>query len=426
VEIPETRYAQSSDGVYIAYQVVGDGPLDVVYVPTGWGHLDLRWEWSGYERVYRRFASFSRLILFDRRGTGLSDRHAGFPAFDEQIDDVLAVMDAAGCEHAAMFGDRDGAHMAAMIAATHPERVRALALYETQTGVETDAAQQVWFNDTAVLAMAPSLTGDESFMRWWRRYKRSAMSPGDVRALGIANRKARVGAAATMAAVRVPALVVARTDTIVPLASSREVADLLGAKFVTLPGRDAAIWAGDVDAVLDEIEEFLTGVRPVIEPDRALATVLFTDIVSSTEHAARLGDRNWTHVLNDHDALVGRELDRHRGRKVNPTGDGMLATFDGPARAVKCAQAICAAVQTLGIDVRAGLHTGEVELRGDDIGGIAVHIGQRVSALAGPGEVLVSRTVTDLVAGSGLEFADRGEHELKGVPGRWAIYSVVS
>jgi class 3 adenylate cyclase len=332
--------------------------------------------------------------------------------------------------------------MAIMVAATHPERSTALVLFaptlappagfrrESLRHVEgkADTGVDEWFGFPIAQHIAPSHADDKDFARWWRRYAPAAMSPGDLIAMMQASNEAALGADAAVAAVHVPTLVVTRSDNrVVPPSQSREVAALIsGARFVELAGEDYAIHAGDVDAVVDEVQEFITGARAVREPDRALATVLFTDIVASTEHATRLGDKKWTDVLNQHDALVSRELERHRGRKVNPTGDGILATFDGPARAVRCAQAICDGMQALGIDVRAGLHTGEVELRGDDIGGIAVHIGQRVSALAGPGEVLVSRTVTDLVAGSGLEFEERSEHELKGVPGKWAIYAVRS
>jgi class 3 adenylate cyclase len=284
--------------------------------------------------------------------------------------------------------------------------------------------EQGWGTGTNVSVWAPSRAGDDTFGRWLGRFERGAVSPATIRALSrwVLNLDLR----SVLPSIRVPTLVLHReADLLLPLDHGRYLADHIpDARLVVLPGSDFLFFTEGADEIVDHIEEFITGVRPVREPDRALATVLFTDIVGSTEHATRLGDKKWTDLLNRHDDLVSRELERHRGRKVNPTGDGILATFDGPARAVRCAQAICEAVRPLGIEVRAGLHTGEVELRGEDIGGIAVHIGQRVSALAGPGEVLVSRTVTDLVAGSGLLFEERGEQELKGVPGKWSVYAV--
>jgi class 3 adenylate cyclase len=286
--------------------------------------------------------------------------------------------------------------------------------------------EQGWGTGANVAAWATSRAGDDAFCRWLGRYERGVMSPGTY---GVLQRYyISLDLRSVPPTIRVPTLVLHREDDrMVRLDHGRYLAEHIpDARLVVVPGTDYWFFTQGVDGIVDHIEEFITGAPPVRETDRALATVLFTDIVGSTEHATRLGDKRWTDLLNHHDELVSRELERHRGRKVNPTGDGILATFDGPARAVRCAQAICSAVRPFGIEVRAGLHTGEVELRGEDIGGIAVHIGQRVSALAGPGEVLVSRTVTDLVAGSGIEFEERGEHELKGVPGRWPIYAAMA
>jgi class 3 adenylate cyclase len=326
-------------------------------------------------------------------------------------------------------------------AATYPERTDALVLVNTaaralraddyplgsraeQVWKNLDAAKPRWGSGVFGTLAARSRADDDSFRRWHGRYERMTMSPTSWRAL--VEWTVLLDVREVLPAIRVPTLVLhSEGNAALPPDLARYVADNIpGARLVVLPGADLTLYGETSDAFLDHVEEFVTGVRPERDPDRVLATVLFTDVVGSTEHAARLGDRRWTTVLKEHDVIVSRELDRHRGRKVNPTGDGVLATFDGPARAVRCAQEICAAVRSLGIEVRAGLHTGEVELREDDIGGIAVHIGQRVSAIARPSEVLVSRTVTDLVAGSGLEFDERGEYELKGVPGRWSLFAV--
>jgi class 3 adenylate cyclase/pimeloyl-ACP methyl ester carboxylesterase len=442
IEVPETRYAKSGD-VNIAYQVVGDGPFDLVHVPPFVSNLELQWEDPAERRYFERLASFSRLIMFDKRGTGLSDRVA-VATLEERMDDLRAVMDAAGSERAAIYGGSEGGALSILFAATYPERVSALVLYgayarlawasDYPDGVPEDAwidglplVEKSWGRGTGegpfVNALAPKLANDPVFQKTYGRWERLSASPGAV--VAILRMVHDLDVRHLLTAIRVPTLVVHRTADPSHAAGSRYLgAHIPGARVVELPGDQYFPHFGDQDRILDEIEEFLTGVRPMHAPDRALATVLFTDIVSSTERAATLGDDAWSHTLDAHDALVVRAVERHRGRRINTTGDGMLATFDGPARGVRCAQAICKAVRSLGVEVRAGLHTGEIELRGDDIGGIAVHIGARVSALAGPGEVLVSSTVKDLVAGSGITFADRGSQVLRGVPDEWRIFAV--
>jgi class 3 adenylate cyclase len=441
ISVPETRYAKSGN-INIAYQVVGDGPFDLIHVPPFVSNLELQWEDSTERRYFERLASFSRLIMFDKRGTGLSDRVA-VATLEERMDDLRAVMDAAGSQRAAVYGGSEGGALAILFAVTHPERVSALVLYgayarlawapDYPDGIPDDAwtdglplMEATWGRGTGegpfVNALAPNLANDPVFQKTYGRWERLSASPGA--AVAILQMIHDIDVRHLLTAIQVPTLVVHRTADPSHAAGSRYLgAHINAARVVELPGDQYFPHLGDQDAILDEIEEFLTGVRPVHVPNRALATVLFTDIVSSTTRAAALGDAEWTRVLDQHDSLAAREVDRHRGRRIKTTGDGMLATFDGPARAVRCAQAICESVRPLGIEVRAGLHTGEIELRGDDVGGIAVHIGQRVSALAGPGEVLVSSTVKDLVAGSGITFAGRGSHVLKGVPDEWRVFA---
>ena len=441
-EVPETRYAKSGD-VNIAYQVVGDGPFDLIHVPPFVSNLELQWEYPAERRYFERLASFCRLIMFDKRGTGLSDPVA-VATLEERMDDVRAVMDAAGSQRAAVFGSSEGGALSVLFTATYPERVSALVLYgayprmawapdypdgipEEIQALTVQHFQENWGRGhgggSPLHVFTPDRVDDPAWRKAYGRWERLSASPGA--AVAILQMVFQIDVRHLLSVIRVPTLVVYRTADMAHAAGSRYLgAHIPGAKVVELPGNDYFPYLGDQDAILDEVEEFLTGVRPVHAPDRALVTVLFTDIVSSTERAAALGDDAWTRTLDRHDALVAHEVERHRGREINTTGDGMLATFDGPARAVRCAQAICEEVQSLGIEVRAGLHTGEIELRGADIGGIAVHIGQRVSALAGPGEVLVSSTVKDLVAGSGITFADRGCHVLKGVPDEWRVFAV--
>jgi pimeloyl-ACP methyl ester carboxylesterase len=443
---PETRYARSGD-LNIAYQVVGDGPLDLVYVPGWVSNVELMWEEPAMARFLGRLASFSRLILFDKRGTGLSDRVSNdkLPTLEERMDDVRAVLEAVGSERAALFGHSEGGNMCVLFAATYPERTAALITLgsfakrrdpdddypwaptaddreETAADVELNWGH---LRPEDVEYYAPSRLGDEQFVRNLEQYLRRAASPGAAAALLHMN--SYIDVREVLPTIRVPTLVLHRTgDHDVNVAEGRYLAAKVpGAQFVELPGDDHWISAGNPDEIADEIEEFLTGTRPVPELDRVLATVLFTDIVGSTERAATLGDRRWREVLSTHDAVVRRELDRFRGREVDTAGDGFLAAFDGPARAVRCAIAAGEAVRELGVEIRAGIHTGECEVDGPKIRGIAVHTGARIASLAGAGEVLVSQTVKDLVSGSGLAFEDRGVHELRGVPGEWRVYAAV-
>jgi class 3 adenylate cyclase len=446
IEAPETRYARSGD-YSIAYQVVGQGDLDLVYVPGLASHIEVFWEEPAYSRFLHRLASFSRLILMDRLGTGLSDR---LPAnqvstYEQRMDDIRAVMDAVGSERAAVLGWSEGAPLCALFAATYPQRTTALVMYgglprfvsddDYQWGfpreVLDDWVEQIvpaaWGQDEELLRLwAPSVAEQPGPRRWFVRFGRLAASPGAAQALfGMAQ---DLDIRDILPAIRVPTLVIHRTeDSLVEVEHSRYMAERIpDAKLVELPGVDHLWWFGDQDAIVDEVQEFLTGARSAPEPDRVLATVMFTDIVGSTKRAADVGDSRWRELLERHEAIVRRELERHRGHEVNTTGDGFLATFDGPGRAIGCARAIAEAVRSLGIEVRAGLHTGECEVMNGDVGGIAVHTGARVSAEARPGEVLVSSTVKDLVAGSGIEFEDRGTHELKGVPGEWRLYAVTA
>jgi class 3 adenylate cyclase len=437
---PETRYAKSGD-VHIAYQVLGDGPIDLVHVPPFISNLDLQWQDPSHARYFRRLASFSRLIMFDKRGTGLSDR-ISIASLEERMDDVRAVMDAVGSERAAIFGSSEGGAMSILFATTYPDRVTALVLYgayprmsaapDYLEGFPQEDRERVleelgkgWGQGVLLghPLMNPSRANDTAFLKAQASWERLSMSPGA--AVTLMRMIFDIDVRPLLSAVQVPTLVIYRTADAFHAAGSRYLGTHIpGAKTIELPGEDYYPHLGDQDAILDEIEEFLTGVRPAPEPDRVLATVLFTDIVTSTERLAQVGDRRWKELLDQHDILVRRELERHRGRFVENTGDGILATFDGPARAIRCAHAIATSVKALGIEVRAGLHTGEVELRGEGVTGIGVNIAARVMATAGPGEVVVSSTVKDLVAGSGLRFADRGTHDLRGVPGEWRLFAV--
>jgi class 3 adenylate cyclase len=443
---PETRYARSGD-LNIAYQVTGEGPRDLVYVPGWVSNIEMMWEQPAMAHFLERLASFSRLILFDKRGTGLSDRVSNdeLPTLEQRMDDVRAVLEAVGSERSALFGHSEGGNMCVLFAATYPERTTALITLGSfakrrdpdddypwapdadDRGETVAEVERNWghFRPEDVEYYAPSRVRDDVFVRNLERYFRRAASPGAAAALLRMN--SYIDVRSVLPTIRVPTLVLHRVgDHDVNVAEGRYLASKIpGAKFVELSGDDHWLSAGDTDVLADEIEEFLTGTRPAPEPDRVLATVLFTDIVGSTERAVELGDRRWRELLGSHDAAVRRELERFRGREVDTAGDGFLATFDGPARAVRCALSIGEAVRQLGIEVRAGVHTGECELDGPKIRGIAVHTGARIASLAAPGEVLVSQTVKDLVSGSGLEFEDRGVHELKGVPGEWRVYAAV-
>ncbi len=438
---PETRYAKSGD-VNIAYQVVGSGPLDLVLVPGWVSHVEWCWEEPGLARFIRSLASFSRLIHFDKRGTGLSDRVANnaLPTLEERMDDLRAVMDEVKSTEAALFGISEGGPMCALFAATYPERTTALVTYggyakwirETDypwalTREEHENALEMfskkWGKPVGLRVFAPSVADDERFRSWFAKALRLGASPGAATALYRMNME--VDIRHLLPTIRVPTLILHRTDDkLVDVGASRYMAKSIpDAKYVELQGIDHLAWVGDVGSLVGEIQEFLTGVRQRYDTDRVLATVMFTDVVGSTEHAAALGDRAWRDLLESYHACVRQELNRFRGREVDTTGDGFLASFDGPARGVRCACAIRDAVKTLGINIRAGLHTGECEVMGEKIGGIAVHLGARVAAKARSGEVLVSNTVKDLVAGSGLRFTDRGVHTLKGIPGEWRLFS---
>ena len=443
---PETQYARSGD-VNIAYQVVGEGSLDLVYVPGWVSNVEMMWEEQAMAHFLERLASFSRLVLFDKRGTGLSDRVSNdeLPTLEQRMDDVRAVLEAVGSERAALFGHSEGGNMCVLFAATYPERTAALVTLgcfakrrdpdddypwapTAENREETEAdVERNWghLRPKDVEYYAPSRAADEQWVRSLERYLRRAASPGAAAALLRMN--SYIDVREVLPTIQVPTLVLHRVgDHDVNVAEGRYLASRIpGAKFVELPGNDHWISAGDVDAIADEIEEFLTGTRPAPEPDRVLATVLFTDIVGSTERAAELGDRRWHELLEEHHSVVRGELARARGREIDTAGDGFFAAFDGPARAVRCAKSIVDGLRDLGLDVRSGLHTGECGLVDGKVAGIAVHTGARVAAHAGPGEVLVSSTVKDLVAGSGLAFEDRGVHELKGIPGEWQLYAAV-
>ena len=437
---PETRYARSGD-VNIAYQVVGEGPRDLVLVPGWVSNIELFWEEPGAARFLQRLGSFSRLILFDKRGTGLSDRVGDIPNLETRMDDVRAVLDAVRSPRAALLGYSEGGPMCALFAATYPERTAALIMigsyarriwapdYPCGTPRQEwdefiEGTIRGWGGPVGLDARAPSMAADPRFRDWWARFLRMSASPGASRA--VLRMNAEIDVRTVLPAIRVPALIIHNVgERTVPVAASRYLAERIpGAKYVELPGIDHLPFVGNADAILDEIEEFLTGVRRGVEPDRVLATVMFTDIVDATRKASELGDRRWRDLLGMHHALVRDHLARFRGREIDTAGDGFLAAFDGPARAVRAAAAIADGVRTLGLEVRAGLHTGECEVMGSKLGGIAVHIGARVAALAKAGEVLVSSTVRDLVAGSGLSFRDRGVHALKGVPGEWHVFVV--
>jgi pimeloyl-ACP methyl ester carboxylesterase len=436
---PKTQYTKGGD-LHIAYP--GEGPLDLVFVPGFVSHLEYQWEHPWSARFFERLGSFSRLICFDKRGTGLSDRAGGIPTLEQRMDDVRAVMDAVGVERAALFGVSEGGPMSLLFAATYPERTSALVLYgsyarrswapdhpgghtEEEWRTTFDAIEKGWGEAADMNLRSPGAVGDEGYRRWAATYQRLAASPGA--AIAVMEMNKEIDVRPILSAVRVPTLVLHRAgDRTTRIEQARYMTEHVpGARLVELPGVDHTPWVGDTDAILSEVEEFLTGSRHEVEIDRVLATVLFTDIVGSTERAAQLGDRKWRDLLEGYYSLARRELTRFRGREVDTAGDGFFAAFDGPARAIRCAETISKGVRPLGIEIRAGLHTGECEVIGEKVGGIAVHIGARVASLARAGEVLVSNTVKDLVAGSGIGFEDRGTQTLKGVPGEWRLFAVV-
>ncbi len=436
---PETRYARAGD-VHIAFQVVGDGPIDLVYVPPQLQQLEHLWAEPRVAAFFDRLSRFARLILFDRRGTGLSDPIAARTTMEDQMEDLHAVLDAVGSEQAALFAQAEGAPMAVLYAATHPERTRALVLYAGMArmtaapgyewpGTPPEREARVaeifdqWGEGGRIDLIAPSYAGDVALRRWFGKLERLSASPGALRLLfDIAG---ETDVRDVLPSIQVPTLLLhRRDDLVIDVRHSRYLAEHIpGARYVELEGHDNLVVVGDSERVLAEIEQFLTGAHTPPEPERVLATVMFTDIVGSTETAARLGDRAWRDLLARHDELSRAQLARYRGRPVKSLGDGFLATFDGPARAIRCALELREAMRELGVELRAGLHTGECEAIGEDVGGLAVHIGARVGALAAPREVLVSNTVKDLVVGSGIDFADRGEHALRGVPGTWRLWA---
>jgi len=435
---PETRYARSGD-VRIAYQIVGDGPLDLVFVPGFVSNVDLFWETREWAQFFTRLAAFSRLILFDKRGTGLSDRDVGIATLEERMDDVRAVMDAAGSERAALFGMSEGGPMSLLFASTYPHRAQALVLYgsfarhiqfssDEELKKEIERIDRLWGTGRYFLARyLPRGMSEEAACRLFARIERQSASPSAV--IAIRRMLVEIDARHILPAIRVPTLVLRRVgDGASPVEAGRYLAENIpGAKYLELPGDNHnPLYEPEVaDRIVGEVEEFLTGSRHEADPDRVLATVMFTDIVDSTTRAAELGDRQWCALLDRHDEAVRQQFARFRGQEVKNLGDGFMATFDGPARAVRCATAIAQSLRPLGLAVRSGLHTGEIELQRDDIAGIAVHIAARVTAEAEAGETVVSSTVRDLVAGSGLLFQDRGIHALKGLPEAVHLYSVI-
>jgi len=435
----QTKYAKSGD-VHIAYRVFGDGPHDIVMIPGTLSHVELYWEMPANEYILKRLNSFARVIVFDKRGQGLSDRVAQ-QTLEERIGDVRAVLDAAGSKRATVLGWSEGGPMSLMFAATYPERTAALAMFGTFASMKAGpwrlsqerfdrflaGVVTKWGEGILVALNAPSMMKDKAFVQWFGRLERAASSPGAIQELFKADYENDVSH--LLPSIRVPTLIFHRKDdSLVPVAVGHYLAqNIPGAKYIELAGSDHLLQSleqDQLDLLLDEVEELITGTRHRPDSDRILATVMFTDIVRSTERAAELGDLRWRAVLNDYYAAVRKELAVFRGHEVNTAGDGLLATFDGPNRAIRCACSVRDRLRPLGLEVRSGLHTGECELIGDDVGGIAVHIAARVAANAAPDEVLVSSTVRDLVAGSGLRFADRGMHALKGVPDEWRLFLV--
>jgi class 3 adenylate cyclase len=442
--IPETRFA-AADDLHIAYQVVGEGPMDVVFVPDWFNHVEAQWDEPASARFLGRLASFSRLVLFDKRGTGLSDPVplSDLPTVEVWMDDLRIVLDAVGSQSAALVCASLGAILGLPFAATYPERVAALVIIEGTARLARaddyppgarpelirwakDWIDEVWGTGRSVEVVVPSRANDRAFCEWRARYERLAASPGT--ATKMFDFLTSIDLRQVLPAITAPTLVMHRAgDRFVPPAHGRYLAEHIGgAHYVELPGSDS-LWLGeDSDTLLEEIQEFLTGVRAPSEPDRVLTTILFTDIVGSTELAASLGDERWRELLDRHDAAVRRQLARARGREIGTRGDGFVASFDGPARAIHCAVAISEAMRPLGLEIRAGLHSGECEVRGSELGGLAVHVAARVAAAAQGAEVLVSSTVKDLVAGSGIGFSDRGLHTLKGVPDEWRLYAITT
>lgn len=438
---PPIEYARSGD-LFIAYQVFGEGPFDLVMTLPWMSHLEITWEWPPNAQFYEDLGSVCRVILYDRRGMGLSDQLSLQASFEDSMDDITAVLDAVGSERAALFGTAEGGPLCMLFAATYPERTSALTLFATYPrmsyapdypwGVPAERHERIlrayeegWGRrPVGIRTMSPSLADNERYREWFLRAQRNSVSPGA--AMAWHRVLADADTRHVLPTIRVPTLVLhRRQDPIIPIEVARYTASQIpGAKLVELQGSDHSWYGTGSESIIPEVLEFLTGSRRVTQPDRVLATVLFTDIVGSTERAAAVGDHAWRRELDRYYELARKESDRFRGRVVKTLGDGVVATFDGPGRAINCACAIGDSVRLLGLEVRTGLHTGEIELQGDDIAGVAVHIGARVLALADPGEVVVSGAIPPLVAGSGIEFEDRGEHVLKGVPGVWRLYAV--
>jgi class 3 adenylate cyclase len=441
-QAPVTRYVRNGDAS-IAYQVTGEGPLDLVMVPGFPSHLELAWQYPRLAHFYRRLASFSRLILLDKRGIGLSDRvpNAELPGVEQRMEDLLAVLDAVGSERAALVGASDGGPLAMLFAATHPERTWRLVVinsYACRMRTEgypwaptaeewqgfQDAILESWGQPVFVEMLAPSMVDDRRFLDWWAGFLRQSVSPGA--AVAILRMNALIDIRSVLPAIHTPTLVLHRVgDRINPVGGARFIAEQIPeAHLVEMEGSDHHPWIGDAETILSEIEGFATGTRQGPQAEQVLGTMLFTDIVDSTKTAARLGDRRWTALMETHDSVVRMELEAFRGREIKATGDGFVALFDGPARAIRCGLAIRDHLRDLGIDIRAGVHTSEVELVGDDIRGLGVHVAARIMGLAGAGDVIVSSVVRDLTVGSGLSFTDRGRHTLKGVPGEWQVFAV--
>ena len=431
--LPETHYALSGD-VNIAYQVMGDGPVDLVLVPGLISHVEFLHELPGYTAALRRLSRFARVVTFDKRGQGLSDRMSGAPSLEQRMDDVRAVMDSIGSARAVLIGFSEGAAMSVLFAATYPERVPHLVLVGAWVRASApdavwrevlERAVKAWGTGQVLKTVFKSQATNADAVAQLAKLERFSSSPGALRTYLTLNRQ--VDVSSILPLLRIPTLVLhCRTDAQVDVAIGREIAKQIpGARYIEYPDGDHAFWTGDIENLLLDIEEFVTGRRDSASPDleRVLATVLFTDIVDSTQRAAQMGDEKWRKLLDQHDRVAGQTVENHRGKLVKSTGDGILATFDGPGRAVRCALSFGAAARQLGLPLRAGLHTGEIEVRGRDIGGITVHAAARVMAQSGSNEVLVSRVVTDLVAGADLKFSERGSFKLKGLPGRWDLFA---
>jgi class 3 adenylate cyclase/alpha-beta hydrolase superfamily lysophospholipase len=429
--VPVTRYAKSGE-VHIAYQVFGDGAIDLVFVPGFISHIENYWEHPDLARWLLRLGTFARVIMFDKRGTGLSDPVSEMPSLDMRMDDVRAVMDAAASKSAALLGVSEGGGLAALFAATYPERCQRLVLYGTfaRFPISDEVLKplikyidRAWGSGVSLPVWAPSRRSDQAMQQWWGRFERLGGSPAAT--VAVLRMAAETDVRGVLSSIRVPTLVIhCKDDTLIPVECGRFIAQTIpGAQWIELAGQDHLFFIHE--QIGDFVEEFLTGSVSEAESHRVLATVLFTDIVGSTARAEQVGDKHWHDLLGAHHATVRRELARYRGREVKSLGDGFLATFDGPARAVRCACAIADAVRLLGIEVRCGLHTGEIETGDNDVLGIAVHIASRISASAVAGEVLVSRTVKDLVSGSGLQFSERGKHSLKGLQDPMELYATV-